>query len=129
LPPGVVAFGATEKPDLALICSTQLAQPPDREIIAAFRAFDLDGGHGLYFIVLVIHNRDLVLGTHLLRLHLVSGVYFADIPAFPALELTPGRDHHRLTFRAEHRYSMRVAGRLTLLSGHRPMCGYCSSIF
>jgi hypothetical protein len=120
LPPGMVAFGAAEEPDLALIGSTQLAQPPDREVVLALRALDLDRGHGFYFIILIIHNRDLILRAHLLRLHLVSCFYLADISAFPALELTPGRDHHRLTFRAEHRYSMRDARRLTLLSGLGP---------
>src|SRR5208337_698426 len=117
LPPGVTAFGAAEEPDLALVRSPELAQPPDREIVLALRALDLDGGHGLYFVVLIIHDRDLIFRAHLLRLHLVSYFNLTYVPAFAALELTPGRDHHRLTFRAEHRYSMRDARRLTLLSG------------
>jgi hypothetical protein len=113
----VVAFRAPEEPNLAFVCSPQLAKPPDGEVVLAFRALDLDGGHGFEFDIFIIHNRDLVLGAHLLGLHLISGFNLTNIPAFPALELTPRRDHHRLTFRTEHRYSMREQRRLTLVSG------------
>jgi hypothetical protein len=113
----VATFSAAEEPYFTLIRSPELAQPPDRKIVLALRALDLDGGHGFYLIILIINDRDLILRAHFLRLHLVSRFNLTNIPAFAALELTPGRDHHRLTFRAEHRYSMRDARRLTLLSG------------
>ena len=120
----MTAFGAAEETHLALVSSPELAQPPDGKIVLAFRALDLDGGHGFYFIVLVIHNRDLIFGPHSLGFHLVSGFDITDIPAFPALELTPGRDHHRLAFRTEHRYAMGEQRRLTLLSKKNYVCGF-----
>jgi hypothetical protein len=112
----MAAFRAPEEPHLALICCPQLAEPPEGKIVLALRAFDLDGGHGFDFIVFIIHNSDLVLRTLLLGLHLVSCFNLTNIPAFPALKLTGRRDHHRLTFRTEHRYSMREQRRLTLVS-------------
>lgn len=111
------AFRAPEEPHLAFICSPQLAEPPKGKIVLAFRAFDLDGGHGFDFILFIVHNCDLILRAHLTGLHLVGGINLTNITAFPALELTPGRDHHRLTFRTEHRNSMREQRRLILLSG------------
>ena len=37
-----------------------------------FRAFYLDGRHGLDLGVLIIHDRNLILRAHLLGLHLVG---------------------------------------------------------
>jgi len=101
----MVACDAPEEPHLAFICGPELAQPPDGEVIIAFRAPDLDGGHGVDLFILIIHNGDLVLGALSLFLHLVSPANLPDIAAFPALELTRRRDQHRFTFRAEHRYN------------------------
>jgi hypothetical protein len=100
----MLALGAAEEPDFALIGSPQLAQPPDGEIVITFRATDLDRGHGFYFFVPVINNRDLIFCALLLFSHLVSPADLPDIPASLALELTPRRDQHGLAFRAEHRY-------------------------
>ena len=111
------AFRAPEEPHLAFICSPQLAEPPEGKIVLAFRAFYLDSGHGFDFSIFIIHNRDLIFRAHLSGLHLVGYYNITNIPAFPALELTPRRDHHRLTFRTEHRNSMREQRRLILLSG------------
>ena len=111
------AFRAPEEPHLAFICSPQLAEPPEGKIVLAFRAFDLNGGHGFDFILFIVHNRDLIFRAHLTALHLVGGINLTNIPAFSALELTSRRDHHRLTFRTEHRNSMREQRRLILLSG------------
>lgn len=120
----MAAFRAPEEPHLALICSSQLAEPPEGKIVLAFRAFYLDSGHGFDFSIFIIYNRDLILCAHLLGRHLVSGFNFTNIPAFPALELTPRRDHHRLTFRTEHRYSMREQRRLILVSGTPVFTGF-----
>ena len=85
-------LGAAEEPDLALISSPELAEPPDSKIVLTLGALDLDGGHGINFIFLVIHNHDLLL------LALQPGVYFfavfnlPDITAFPAFQLAPGRN-------------------------------------
>ena len=84
----------------------------------AFRAFDLDGGHGFDFILFIVHNRDLIFRAHLPGLHLIGNFNITNIPAFPALKLTSRRDHHRLTLRTEHRNSMSEQRRLILLSGN-----------
>jgi hypothetical protein len=119
----VTAFGAAEEPDLAFVGSPELAQPPEREVILTLRALDLDGGHGIDLIVLIIDNRDLVFRTLSPGLHLIGRFDLPDIPALAALELTPGGDHHGFTFRTKHRYSMRDVRRLTLLSGQAPYYG------
>ena len=115
--PGVSAFGAPEEPHLAFISSPQLAEPPESKIVLAFRAFYLDGGHGFNFSVFIINNSYLIFRAHLTGLHLVGNYNITNIPAFPALKLTPGRYHHRLTLWTEHRYSMSEQRRLILLSG------------
>ena len=80
----MITPGAAEKPDLALIGCSELAEPPDSQIVFTLGAFDLDGGHGLHLFTLIVHNHDL------LFLALQGGVYFftvfdlPDIPAFPA---------------------------------------------
>ena len=124
LSPCMPAFSAPEEPHFALICSSQLTEPPESEIVLAFRAFDLDGGHGFNFIFFIIDYRDLIFRAHLSGLHLVSSFNLSDIPAFPAFELTPGRDHHRLTLRTEHRNSMSEQRRLILLSGITNFTGF-----
>ena len=113
----MTAFRAPEEPHLAFIGSSQLTEPPEGKIVLTFRAFYLDGGHGFDFSVLIIHNSDLIFCAHLTSRHLVSSFNLTNIPAFPALKLTPGRYHHRLTLWTEHRYSMSEQRRLILLSG------------
>ena len=115
LPPGMVALGAAEEPDLALICRPELAKPPDCKVVLALGAFDLDGGHGLC-LAFLLNDHDLILAALNPALHLVSVINLPDIPAFPALQLAPRRNQHGLTFRTEHRYNMREDRRLTLLS-------------
>ena len=114
LAPGMPALGAPEEPDLALIGSPELAQPPDGEIVIAFRAADLDSRHGSYFFIPVINNEDLIFCALPLFFHLVSPANLPDIPASPALELTARRDQHGLTFRAEHRYNHAQAEKINL---------------
>ena len=90
----MIAFCAAEKPDFALISSTELAEPPDSKVVATLRALDLDRGHGLLTFFFVIDNCDLILSTiHLARhLILVGVINLSDIAAFPAFELTPRRN-------------------------------------
>jgi hypothetical protein len=92
LAPGVPALRATEEPHLALIRSPELAEPPDCKIVLALGALDLDGGHGLYLILLIIHDHNLILTAVYHARHLVSIVDLPDIPAFPALQLTCRRN-------------------------------------
>jgi len=119
----VAAFRAPEEPHLTFISSPQLAEPPECKIVLTFRALYLDSGHGFDFSVFIIHNCDLIFRAHLSGPHLVSGFNLTNIPAFPALKLTPGRDHHRLTLWTEHRYSMREQRRLNLVSGTPEFAG------
>jgi hypothetical protein len=113
LAPGMPALGASEEPDLALIGSPELAQPPDGEVVIAFRAADLDGRHGLWLPIL-FHDNDLLLAALPLFFHLVSPADLPDISASPALELTARRDQHGLAFRAEHRYKHAQAEEINL---------------
>ena len=126
LTPCVSAFRAPEEPHLTFIGSPQLAKPPESKIVLAFWAFYLDGGHSFNFRVFIIHNSYLIFRAHLSGFHLVGGIDITNIPAFSTLKLTPGRDHHRLTLRTEHRNSIREQRRLTLLSGtlHFTGCFY-----
>jgi hypothetical protein len=90
LAPGMPALGAPEKPHLAFISCTELAEPPDGKIVLAFGALDLDGGHGFYFILFIIHNSDLILRAFFPGLHLVTRFNLPDIAAFPAFQLASG---------------------------------------
>jgi hypothetical protein len=111
----VVAFRATEEPDLAFICRPQLAKPPDCEVVFTLGAFYLDGGHGLC-LAFLFNDNDFVFAALDPALHLIGVIDLPDIPAFPAFQLASRRYQHGLAFRTEHRYSMRKHRRLTLLS-------------
>lgn len=99
----MVALGAAEETYLALIGGTELAEPPDCQVVLAFRALDLDGGHG-FWLSLIFHNDDLIFTAVYRALHLIGTFNLPDIPAFPALELASRRYKHSLAFRTEHRY-------------------------
>jgi hypothetical protein len=88
LAPGVVAFRAPEEPHLAFISGAELAEPPDSKVVPALRTLDLDGGHGFYFIILIINNHYIVLCADFFCFHLVISTNLADISAFPAFQLT-----------------------------------------
>ena len=103
----MAAFGAAKEPHLAFICCPQLPEPPKGKIVLTFRAFYLDGGHGVDFIVFIVNDGDLFWFERFHGLFLIRYFELPYIAAFPALELTTRRDHHCLTFRTEHRYTMR----------------------
>lgn len=86
----MAAFGTAEEPDFALISSPELAEPPEGKIVLAFGTPDLDRGHGVNFIILIINDHDLFFFAQPFGLHLVISINIADIPALPAFELTPG---------------------------------------
>jgi len=102
LPPRVVALCAAEEPDLAFICGTQLAKPPDFEVVFTLGAFYLDGGHGLC-LAFLFDDDDLVFAALDPALHLIGVIDLPDIPAFPAFQLASRRYKHGLAFRTEHR--------------------------
>ena len=85
----MAADGAAEEPDLTLISCSQLTQPPDCKIVLAFGALDLDGGHGLHFFPLVIHDHDLFFLALQHGVNFFAVIYLPDIPAFPAFQLAP----------------------------------------
>jgi len=107
------ALCAPEKPHFTLIRCTELAEPPERQVVLAFRAFDLGGGHGFYLFLFIVNDHYLFFYPLPLNFHLIGIFYFPDIPAFPALQLT-GRGHqHGFTFRTKHRFTMRDDTRLS----------------
>jgi hypothetical protein len=109
----MAAFGTAEEPDLALIRSTQLPEPPVRQVMLAFGAPDREGGKGARGILL--YDDDLPLAPLCRPDHLIIIADLPDIPAFPALQLTCRRDHEVVAFGTEHRYAMRMQPRLTLV--------------
>ena len=91
LSPRVIALGATKEPDLAFISRTELAEPPDSQIVCTLRTLDLDSGHGLCLSIL-LHNDDLILTALDPALHLIVVINLPDITAFPAFQLAPRRN-------------------------------------
>ena len=87
----MVALGTPEKPHLALICSAELAEPPDCQIVCTLGTLDLDSRHSLHLFLFIIDNPDLPLLTDRLVFHIVSIFNFTNITTFPAFQLTPGR--------------------------------------
>jgi hypothetical protein len=102
----MTAYRAAEEPDLAFICSPELAEPPDCEVVFALGTLYLDSGHGL-FLAFLFNNYDLVLAALNSALHLIAVIDLANITAFPAFQLASRRNQHTFAFRTEHRYSMR----------------------
>lgn len=101
LPPGVVTLGAAEKPDLALVCSPELAKPPDCKVVLALGTFDLDSGHGLC-LPFLLNDHDLIFTALDPVLHLIGVLNLPDITTFPAFQLASRRNKHTLAFRTEH---------------------------
>ena len=105
LSPRVRTFRTPEEPDLTLIGSTELAKPPEGEVVLALRALDLDGGEGFYLLIFIIDDGNLLLLPGFVDFQLVRTFDLPDIPAFFTLELTAGGDEHALAFWTKHRYN------------------------
>ncbi len=60
LSPRVIALGAAEETHLALVSGTELAEPPDCQVVFTLGTLDLDRGHRLHLFPLIIHNHDLL---------------------------------------------------------------------
>gem|GEM_PF-2340558 len=91
LSPGMIAFGAAEEPDLAFISRTELAEPPDSQVVPALGTLYLNGGHSLC-LAFLLNNNNLILTALDPALHLIAGINLPDITAFPAFQLTPRRN-------------------------------------
>jgi len=87
----MAAFRAAEEPDLALIRSPELAEPPDCEVVFALGTLYLDSRHGLC-LTFLFNNYDLVLTAFNSAPHLIAGIDLANITAFPAFQLAPRRN-------------------------------------
>ena len=98
-------FRAAEEPDLALIGSTELAQPPECEVIFTLGALDLDGRKCLDLLFLIIDDGDLLLFPGLIDFQRIRVIDFPDISAFFAFELPAGRNEHALAFWTKHRFN------------------------
>lgn len=85
----MLAFCAAEETYLAFISGAELAEPPEREVVAALGALDRDCGQGLHFLLLVIDNGYLVLFSFELVRHLfmICTFNFSDIAALAAFKL------------------------------------------
>jgi len=102
----VAALGAAEEPHFTLISRPELAEPPDRKVVLALGALDLDRGHRFDIGIFIVHNSDLIFRALLLARHMFTCLDLSDIPALTALELAARRDQHSLTFRAKHRIAV-----------------------
>ena len=113
-PPRVPALAAPEEPDLALVGSPELAEPPEGKVMLALGAFYCDCGQSADRSFL-LDDHDLLLAACPRDLHLVILVNFPVVTAFPALQLACRRDHQASAFRAEHQPLMRLHARLRLV--------------
>ena len=102
----MAALGAAEEPYFAFISGTDLAEPPDSEVVFTFGALDLDRGHRFYFIIFIVNDGDLVFRALLFARHAFRGLNLPDIPAFAAFKLAARGHQHTLAFRAKHRITV-----------------------
>jgi hypothetical protein len=87
----VIALGAPKKPDLAFISRTELAEPPDSQVVCTLGTFNLDSGHGLCLSFL-FNDDDVILTALNSALHLIGVINLPDITTFPAFQLAPRRN-------------------------------------
>jgi hypothetical protein len=102
----MAAFGAPEEPHLALISRPELAEPPERKVVPALGAFDLNRGLRFDIGIFIVNNGNLVFCALLFARHMFTCLDLSDIPALAALKLAARRDQHSLTFRAKHRITV-----------------------
>jgi hypothetical protein len=96
------AFATAEKPHLAFIGRTKLAEPPERSIMFAFRTFGRDGGESRDRGIL--NNRKGAIRGLCGSPKQILVLRGLDVPTLAAFHLPTGRDQHTFTLRAEHEY-------------------------
>jgi hypothetical protein len=99
----VTALSAPEEPHFALIRRTELAKPPEREVVPAFGTLDLDRRLRFDIGIFIVHYGYLIFRALFFARHMFTCLYLSDIPALAAFELAARRYQHSLTFRAKHR--------------------------
>jgi hypothetical protein len=104
LAPGMPAFAAPEEPNLALVSSTELAEPPEREVVLALGAFDGNCREDMD-LPLLLHDYDLLFTPFPCPLQLVVIGDFPVVPAFPAFQEASRGHQQALALRTEHRFS------------------------
>jgi hypothetical protein len=87
----MIALGAAKEPNLAFISRTELAEPPDSQVVPALGTLNLDSGHSLCLTIL-LNNDNLILTALDSALHLIAVINLPDITAFPAFQLAPRRN-------------------------------------
>jgi len=87
----VITFGAAKEPNLAFISRTELAEPPDSQVVRALGTLNLDSGHSLCLTIL-FHNDNLILTPLESALHLIAVIDLPNITTFPAFQLAPRRN-------------------------------------
>jgi len=100
----MTAHRAPEEPDLALISSTELAKPPEREVVLALGAFDGNRREGVD-LPFLLHDHDLLFTPFPRPLQLVTSSDFPVVPAFPAFQVSCRGYHQALALRTEHRFN------------------------
>ena len=116
--PGMVALGAPEKPHLALICGTQLAEPPDCFVVLALGTFCRDGGQRPH-LLLILDDYHLLFTPLFGLSHLIGAIYLPDIPASSAFKLAGRGDHEAFAFWAEHCFSYACATEINAWLGQK----------
>lgn len=88
LSPRVIALGASKEPNLAFISRSELAEPPDSQIVPALGTLNLDCWHSLC-LTIFLNNDNLILTAPDSAPHLIAVINLTDISTFPAFQLAP----------------------------------------
>ncbi len=87
----MITLGAAKEPNLAFISCTELAEPPDSQVVRALGTLNLDSGHSLCLTIL-LNNDNLIFAALNFALHLIVVINLPNITAFPAFQLAPRRN-------------------------------------
>jgi hypothetical protein len=114
----MVALGAPEEPDLALIRGTQLAKPPECLIMLTLGTLRRDGGQRPQ-LLLILDDYHLLFTPLFCLFHLIGAFYLPDIPASSAFKLAGRGDHEAFAFWAEHCFSYACATKINAWLGQK----------
>ncbi len=89
----MIALGASKEPNLAFISRSELAEPPDSQVVPALGTLNLDSWHSLC-LTIFLNNDNLILTAPDSALHLISChqsfgyIHISGISAGPPMKLT-----------------------------------------